>query len=594
MAYDVHCYYLDLWIDDSTTFIAGFTEVYASLLADSHEMSLSLGSNLNVDSVLIDGQAHDFLHLDEKLEVGFGFMKDSGQYVNCRVYYSGFGKSEKYWGGVMNSRSYGNGVTWTLSEPYSAKAWFPCNENLNDKSDSAIIHLTIPKGLKAGAPGLLQQVVDVGEEHQRYEWKTNYPIAYYLISLAVSQYHEYTIDFNWEGQVMPIINYIYDSPQYATAVIPEIDKTVDMLASFSELFGEYPFLNEKYGHCTAPMGGAMEHQTMTTTTNFNFELVAHELGHQWFGNQVTCSSWQHIWINEGFASYSEYLALEHLVGLDPANKWLQDAMDAALSYQRGSVFVPESSLSSEGRIFNYGLSYKKGAVLIHMIRQIMADDGLFYESLRVFQERHKHGTASADDYKLILEELTGKDFDYFFDQWYYGEGYPILQVYWKQIEDTVKIWCFQKGSANDDDLFQLDLEYLVKSRGGDTLVTHKIEHKSDTLFIVLEDMVTSIEPDPMNKILKSIGSISNVVDIQNLKKGFVSYPSKAESAIFIKPPLQSQSYRFLIYGSCGTLFKKSEDKFGKQEVDIVDLPPGVYYLYIVIDQESQVLKFIKV
>ena len=157
-----------------------------------------------------------------------------------------------------------------------------------------------------------------------------------------------------------------------------------MITSFSRLLMDYPFSEEKYGHAMAPMGGGMEHQTMTTLQDFGFFLVAHELAHQWFGDHITCGNWQDIWINEGFASYMEYVAAQELLGQEAADGWMTNAMSVAKSRTRGSVFVPEEGVEDEYRLFDYALSYKKGAILLHMIRYELDDDDLFFGALRQY------------------------------------------------------------------------------------------------------------------------------------------------------------------------------------------------------------------
>ena len=203
------------------------------------------------------------------------------------------------------------------------------------------------------------------------------------------------------------------------------------------MFGTYPFISEKYGHCVAPLGGGMEHQTMTTLANFNFLLVAHELAHQWFGDYVTCGSWQDIWINEGFASYAEYIACQYLQSQTNADLWMADAQTYVKSETDGSVFVPEAFSTDEERIFDYRLSYKKGAAIIHMIRGELQNDSLFFSILRDYLDRYKNDVATGEDFKEVLEEKSGRDFTAFFNQWFYGEGYPSITVNWKHEQDTL-------------------------------------------------------------------------------------------------------------------------------------------------------------
>ena len=145
----------------------------------------------------------------------------------------------------------------------------------------------------------------------RYEWKSRHPIDYYLISVSVAPYLEYLNYAHPPRPTVPVVNYVYNQAALGNFQ-SEIDRTPGFIENYSALCGLYPFADEKYGHSMAPLGGGMEHQTMTTQDGFNFTLTAHELFHQWFGDNVTCGSWEDIWLNEGFASYGEYLSLQAL------------------------------------------------------------------------------------------------------------------------------------------------------------------------------------------------------------------------------------------------------------------------------------------
>jgi aminopeptidase N len=218
-----------------------------------------------------------------------------------------------------------------------------------------------------------------------------------------------------ENDSILVQNFIYNNTTYFEQNKAAIDKTSDLILLFADLFGNYPFENEKYGHCIAPLGGGMEHQTMTTLANFSFLLVAHELAHQWFGDYITCSSWQDIWINEGFASYCEYISNQYLKSQEIADLWITNVQENVKSNPDGSVYIPENMIHDEDRIFDYRLTYNKGAAIIHMIRQEVGNDSLF-ETLASFIRKFKNGNASGLDFRDHLHVITGKDFTEFFNQ----------------------------------------------------------------------------------------------------------------------------------------------------------------------------------
>ena len=143
-----------------------------------------------------------------------------------------------------------------------------------------------------------------------------------------------------------------------------------MVEEFSDLIGLYPFNREKYGHMQANLGGGMEHQTMSTMGGFSQDLTSHELAHQWFGDKVTCATWSDIWLNEGWASYLEYL-YRQTISQSTADSWMTSTHNSARGAATGSVYVPAGA--SVSRIFSSSLTYKKGAAVLHMLRYVMGD-----------------------------------------------------------------------------------------------------------------------------------------------------------------------------------------------------------------------------
>jgi aminopeptidase N len=199
--------------------------------------------------------------------------------------------------------------------------------------------------------------------------------------VSVSKYVEYNVFAHPAGSTDSILiqNYIYDNPATLQNFKNDIDETADFLEYFSTIYGPYPFPNEKYGHCMAPLGGGMEHQTMTTQGTFSKGLTSHELAHQWFGDHVTCGSWADIWVNEGFATYSEYLMLSKLYP-NEASAEMSGNHNQVLQQAGGAVWVEDSLNGS--RLFSGRLTYAKGAAIIHTFRFIMNNDSAFFRALK--------------------------------------------------------------------------------------------------------------------------------------------------------------------------------------------------------------------
>ncbi len=507
LKYDVSHYGISLNVTDSNTYISGFTDIQATALEQIQELVFELKSVMEVDSVFFGGQKlSSFTHEHDLIKFSPASPVLMDDLFVVRVYYNGSGEKGGFFSGISNKTDsqWGTRVTYTLSEPFAARDWFVCKQVLNDKADSADVWLTVAEGLMAGSNGKLVEIDSLDENELRFHWKTLYPTAYYLLSLSVSNYQDYSI-YTKPASIKDSIliqNYIYNVPGYLEQNKDDIDETADMIHLYSDIFSDYPFWKEKYGHCLAPMGGGMEHQTMTSLSSFRFNLVAHELTHQWYGDNVTCASWQDIWINEGFASYGEYLAQEYLKSRQEADMWMANAHEWAMSEPEGSVYIPEEDATNEFRIFSMALSYKKGASLLHMIRYELNDDNLFFDLLRTFTEQFSDSVATGDDFRNVLNEVSGSDYGWFFDQWYYGQGFPSFNYTWWQTSDSLIIDVSQTGSSVETPFFRTSMDFSIESESGsDSVFRTIIDKPSMRISMPFREAVVSLVPDPENWVL---------------------------------------------------------------------------------------------
>ena len=513
-AYDVSYYKLDLNMTNTSTALSGYAEMQATVLSPLDTILYELFSSLTISSVTLNGISVPFTRSNSAVKIGVNFSP--GTVFTVRTYYAGTpptAQTNPLGGSGMSnatSPSWGNEVVWSLSEPFCAYEWWPCKQSLTDKADSCDFNITVPNSCKAGSNGKLMSVVDLGNGTSRYEWKHRYPIDYYLISVAVAEYVEYNVYANPAGAPAPILiqNYIYNNPQTLPNFQADIDETANFIELFYDLYGPYPFENEKYGHCMAPFSGGMEHQTMTTQGFFNPTLTAHELGHQWWGDYVTCASWCDIWVNEGFASYSEQLMLENLYpGQEVQN--MQSVHDNVMTQTGGSVWVLDSL--NESRIFSGRLTYDKGAGIIHTIRYMVNNDSLFFTTMRSFLNAHAFGTAFGIDVRDAFTQASGINFTPFFDQWYFGEGYPTYSVQWKQLGNDALVQISHTTSKpNVTPTFTnpIDLKF-TRPGNSDTTIRFNITSNSNQFQINgIGTINNSISIDPSNWVINQNGTIT--------------------------------------------------------------------------------------
>jgi len=581
--YDVVFHHLNLQLSRSNTQISGNVITHALSRVNSLDTFLfQLHGNFTIDSVLDDaGIKLSFQRLDHlaavKLNTGVGL----NQLIKLQIFYRGIAPNSggaAIGNGFSNraSPTYGNQITWSLSEPYSAYEWWPCKQSLKDKIDSCFISATTDTSNKVGSNGLLVLVEPKTDGKHTYHWQTRYPMNYYLVAVTVGQYREY-ISYAKPKQIADSVliqNYIYNTTAYNNNKA-SIDITARQLELFSNLFGLYPYYKEKYGHMMAPFSGGMEHQTMSSMGIFNFGIVAHELGHQWFGNHVTCATWSDIWLNEGFASYTEYLAAKYLNS--PANALsVLNGMHSAAKSGIGSVYVYDTT--DVNRIFSSALTYEKGGSAVRVLHYLLGDS-LFFSLCKTYFNRFGNGNATTADLAKLCTELSGKNMDYFFNQWIYGVGFPTYQVKWNYLNGKLFVRLAQSNTQNLTNVFTLPMPILIKRLGASDTLVYATNSQAAQLFeFNLTDSVTSILLDPENWVLKNAqvqydATINNLNPLEESNE-LVVYPNPSYDYVNFLIP-NAAHFSIKIYDTLGKLCAENTDKNATQ-IDISMLEEGVY------------------
>jgi aminopeptidase N len=583
--YDVKYLKLDIAVEANNRNIAGNALTRALVLQPIDSFICEFKNSMTIDSVFINGnKITGFTRSSDHIFVPLSPAITAGNTITALFYYRGQASS----GGVFAGTVASNGLVYTasLSESYQAREWFPVKQILSDKIDSADIWITTDAANLAGSNGSLQAVVDKPGNKKQFQWKTRYPMDYYLASFAVGNYMDYK-NYAKPASITPdsilVQHYIVNNNAFFSANQVNLDKTPAFIEKLSELYGLYPFRNEKYGHAHANIGGGMEHQTMSTMSSFGSTLIAHELGHQWFGNSVTCASWNHIWINEGFASYSEYLLIEKLPALFPGNTpalYMQGIHTSVMTATNGSVFVPNASLFDENRIFSLRLSYNKGSAIIHNLRFEIQDDNKFFQTLQTFQQQFKNSVATADDFKNVAQVISGKDLTDFFNQWYYGEGYPTFNVDCSKQGDSIVMLINQTVSAPAVTPFFKGLyEFTISSLQGDTTVKVNMTANNQVFKFRSNKIPNGITVDPDNWVINKTGSIiTGVNDPVNVSNEVKLFPNPTNGIINLQYPANWFT-NLSIYDVNGRLLQQSAINSGSisQTLD-PGLTSGFYFI----------------
>jgi len=574
--YDIHFYHLDLKATNTNTQLSGNVIIEATAVNKLTTFTCELMDYMTVSSIKINNQDATFTHSNNIIIAQCNKEYKPNENIKVQIFYSGNVVGEGYSYGTQ----LGISASWTLSESIHARDWFPCKQILTDKADSVFIDVTVPNNLTVASNGILKNIVNVNGNTKKYCWETKYPINYYLISMAISEYSQYNI-YAEPQSISPekilIQNFIFSNSGYLNQNKELIDKTKNLVEFFSEKIGIYPFYKEKYGNAMAYFGGGMEHQTMTTLANFGFSLNAHELAHQWFGNYVTCGSWQDIWINEGFASYCEYIALQHFYDQQTADGWMDSAHNYAKEKPNGSVYIPFEELTSENRIFDYHLSYKKGAVIIHTLRGLINNDDLFFEAIRNYLNTYKNNTAIGDDFFTSIGDFTSLDLTNFKNDWYYGKGFPTYEVIWKQEDNKLSITINQTTSSTSKPFFTQPIQIKLNYSDNSKTVVFEPTSTSTTLIFDTSTKINSIEIDPNNYILKGKTAITtDIISELNSETKIIHSPKKNTFELITTDKYLNNN--FSINDIKGNIIKRFTIYDKHSEIDISNLKQGLYII----------------
>ena len=508
-------------VDPAVRYIKGTVTLYFSATSATNNIILDLMDALRTDSVLQRNQRINFSQQQNSLSITLANNLVVGAIDSVSIYYQGI-PPETGMGSFVLSTHAGTPVMWTLSEPYGSRDWWPCKNGLTDKIDSIDIFLLHANTYRSASNGMLQSETPAPGNKTLTHWKHRYPIATYLVCLAVTNYEVFTVNVQLGSYSLPVQTHCY--PESLVNFQTNTFRVLNQLRNFSEKYGEYPFIKEKYGHVQFSWGGGMEHQTASFMTSTSESLMAHELGHQWFGNMITTASWEDIWLNEGFATYLTYSYLEET--RTPGNNFYRRALvNDVTSLPDGSVKV--SDTSSVDRIFSSRLSYSKGAFLNYMLRFVIGDS-LYFKAIRNYLKDPllKHGYARTADLRRHLEAASGKNLSRFFDQWFAKEGYPSFQVRFSQLgSNNVQFTLNQTTSHPSVSFFETPVALVFKNATQQKTVIVDHRQNGQRFIEQLGFVADTVLVDPEYWILSRNNSVQKINPINTGEGSIDIYPN---------------------------------------------------------------------
>ena len=504
---DVKFYYIDITIGVPDPYISGDVTIrFEPVSSNLNNVMFSLNSSLTVDA--ISAPCESFYQDNDVIMITLDDVYNPGDLIDLTISYQGTPvMAGGYKGMRYESHNGSEPIIATLSTPYLAHYWYPCKDGPQDKPDSVYMDITLPKISFSGVEimgvsnGVLENIIDNGDSNT-FQWRHRYPIVTYYVMAAVSNYVHFQEEFNGTGgESFPLDYYVFEEHfNQAQAGVFDLPEVIQF---YSDVFGTYPFSNEKYGMTQLGFYGAIENQTNTIQNNLSaswFYTSIHELGHMWFGDMITLADWHHCWLNEGFATYSEALWDEHKYGFEA----YKNNMATNEFWNGGTLY-----LQNAADTFNtfQSIFYSKGAYTVHMLRGVLGDDA-FFEALMDYAQNpnFKYKNASTEDLKQSFENSSGLNLDYFFEQWVYDAYWPQYAYNFAQntnLDVNLLIKQQQEELYGYRPVFTMPVQVRFDfTDNSDTTVTIWNDQQEQTFWFEFGKTVESVELDPDKWILR--------------------------------------------------------------------------------------------
>ncbi|MGO9481852.1 MAG: M1 family aminopeptidase [Candidatus Kryptoniota bacterium] len=559
---------------------------------------------LRVDSAFADGEMLRFSNADTELNIILDKDYAAGDTGFVTLYYhvvdqpansqKGFyyySKGEQPTSGYTVPHT----VAYTMSEPSDAHDWMPCYDDPSDKALSQI-SVRVPNGYIAASNGTLDTTVDNHDGSTTFNWSENYPIATYLMCATAAKFavvkRSYT---KGDSMVIPIEYYIY--PEDSVGAVSNSDCNIDTVASmikfYESLYGTFPF--DKYGMTgIEPFGyGGMEHQTITTlkrSYEFSRSVVAHELAHQWWGDMVTLGTWNDIWLNESFATYSEAMQLQHLS---------ESSFESEMQYYEAQYFLEydkvQYAIYAPPPGYLFGLAeYYKGAWVLNMLRNIVGDS-TFFAIFRTYRSDFQFGNAVTTDFESVVSKITHSDMSWFFNEWIFQPGFPVYS--YTHAKEGSSLVFYLKQVQTNEPIFKMPVKFAAYFQGKETISSFVDSAATQTFTVPFPSQPDSVIFDPDDEILKQVTTWGDST-ASYFSLSLTDFPNPFNSTTRISYTLPAASKVnleiFDVIGREIRIYNEGYQQANAYEVtfDAHDLASGVYICRLATDFGNKVIKLL--
>lgn len=602
--FDATYYHLTLGLTADPDYLTGTTRIEGRAQGTTlHTLALDLDDTMQVTTVRTPaGTPLAFSHADDVLTITLPAAVPAGEAVAVEVSYEGVPEQDGLGTFSFDALGRDQPIIWTLSQPYGARAWWPCKDHPSDKADSVRVTVTVPEGLRVGSNGLLRGESTDRDGRTTFDWHSGYPIATYLVSFAAGPYEvldqTYTrpdsLAAHYGALQLPILHYAYPG----SGVLGGWQQVTDVFPVLEHWFGPYPFPEEKYGHAQFTFSGGMEHQTMSSMGSGWIGLVVHELAHQWYGDLITMATWPHLWLNEGFATYAELLYYE--ARPDAYAGTYEQVFELYWDRARGAdgTLIVQDTLSVSN-LFSNNRVYAKGGMVLHMLRHVLGEDA-FRTTLQTYaaDTTLRFGTARTADFQQVAEAVSGQDLATFFQQWVtQGTGYPVYDVGWSSAvaesgyEVMVDITQTQTDLVSNVEVFEMPVTLLIQTAAGPERFTVLNDRRTQRYTFSVAARPTGVVFDPDRALLRNDPVVATRLEAPpeaaaTLRLDAV-YPNPTRQALTIRLTVpEATPVRLALYDVLGRERARLHDAVlpagsTTLPLSLPDVPAGFYTLYLI-------------
>ena len=436
--YDLTYYHLDVKVNPADQSVRGSNDIYFRVMSAFSRMQIDLFKNMEIEKIVLDDRSPaPFTREFNAVFVNLPKTLDKGSMHHIKIFYGGIPTvaSRPPWDGGLTWAKDSSGNPWVVvtCQGTGASLWWPNKDHQANKPDSMLISIAVPKGLTDISNGRLRTITQLPSGWTRYDWFVSYPINNYCVTINVGKYAHFS-DTYGANPALTLDYYVL--PQNLERAKKTFEQVKPMMAAYEKYFGKYPFYRDGYKLIECPHTG-MEHQSAVAYGNlwlggyrgfapsavglkFDF-IIIHESAHEWWGNGVTSKDVDDMWIHESFGAYAEALFVEDQWGYDEALKYINGKKP---NVRNTEPIIGKYGVQNEGS----GDMYDKGQLVLNTLRSVIDNDSLWFSILKGLMEKFHYTTIAAEDVVGFVNEKTGKDYNYFFNQYLRSTKVPQLEV----------------------------------------------------------------------------------------------------------------------------------------------------------------------